>query len=572
MKKLRAWLSGQRISKQLSVLVIATVVSLCLFLLLAFYKTFSLLNQQWVDHACEISAQLESTVQTRFHSYSKIIHIISYNSAVQDFLLSENDSDQFGLYSAMLRNLSDFSNLDPEILDVIIVDSHGQTYRLSEDIVYSVPAIPEDDVSVHISPLRSLKVLGTESYYQVLSQNIYSIDSYVQTNKLIGTAHLVLSPSAFIADQISPNLGDAGRLYLTDCRQNIIWGTTPERATPLPAMHSTIYSHIRLIDSTNLSVALFLWPQNLSFASLDAKDLFIAAAMLILILLLILWLVWVRHLVTPLYRLSAFLENTSTKKLGMLSSRVELNGYYEIHSIGNEINAMLAKLDTLTQELVQQKSDLYESRLLAKQAELSHLRSQINPHFLYNTLETMVGIAYTESQPKIAELARALSLIFKYSIKGTDIVPFKDELKIAKNYILIQKTRFEGRFSDNYELDPCCLEDRVPKMILQPLIENAIVHGIEPASEFCHLTISAEHSDGDLVICIQDDGVGIAPQQLLELNERLSHPSTETSRHIGIANVHHRIYLMYGALYGVQVESVFGQGTRMMIRLPILPV
>ena len=256
----------------------------------------------------------------------------------------------------------------------------------------------------------------------------------------------------------------------------------------------------------------------------------------------------------------------------MLSSRVELNGYYEIHSIGNEINAMLAKLDTLTQELVQQKSDLYESRLLAKQAELSHLRSQINPHFLYNTLETMVGIAYTESQPKIAELARALSLIFKYSIKGTDIVPFKDELKIAKNYILIQKTRFEGRFSDNYELDPCFLEDRVPKMILQPLIENAIVHGIEPASEFCHLTISAEHSDGDLVICIQDDGVGIAPQQLLELNERLSHPSTETSRHIGIANVHHRIYLMYGALYGVQVESVFGQGTRMTIRLPILPV
>lgn len=572
MKTLRAWLSQKPIYQQLSALVFATVVSLCLFLILAFTKVFSMINQQWIDHACELAVQLESTVQARFNSYSKIAHLAAYNSTVQAFLLSENEADQYSLYSEMRRNLSDFSNLDAEILDIIIEDQHGQKYRLSDSIVYSIPDLNEEELSVCVSPLLSIQVLGEKYYYQVLSKNIYSIDSYVQTNKLIGTVHLILSPSAFVGDESTVYPPESGNLYVTDSGHNIIWSNTGTFSTFLPASHSTIYWQIHRVGSTGLSVALFLWPKNISFTDFDARDIFIVAAILFLVVLLVLWVVWVQYLVRPLHVLSSFLEKTSQKKLDILSCRVELNGYREIHSIGYEINNMLSTIDDLTKELMQKKSDLYESRLLAKQAELSHLRSQINPHFLYNTLETMVGIAYTESQPRIAELARALSLIFKYSIKGSAIVPLKNELKIAKNYILIQKARFEDRFDDEYIINSECLQDQVPKMILQPLIENAIVHGIEPCSRFCHLTISAQHMDGDLVICVSDDGAGIPPEQLEKLNEQLLQSCAESNQHIGVGNVHHRIRLMYGTLYGIRLESTPGEGSRVTIRLPVLPV
>ncbi|MDD4851198.1 MAG: sensor histidine kinase, partial [Gemmiger sp.] len=232
------------------------------------------------------------------------------------------------------------------------------------------------------------------------------------------------------------------------------------------------------------------------------------------------------------------------------------------------------QIHDLTEKLFRANTDLYESELLAKQSELSHLRSQINPHFLYNTLETMVGIAYTNGQPEIAEIARSLSIIFKYSIKGDDVVPLAIETKITRNYIHIQHYRFSDRFEALFHIDEDCLADMVPKLILQPLIENAIVHGIEQQQAFCQLTLSARHLDGCLVLTVEDDGAGIPADTLAELQEKLQVSVHAASRvgntaHIGVVNVDSRIKLMYGEEYGIQMDSLLGKGTKVTLRLPI---
>ncbi|MEG0766498.1 MAG: sensor histidine kinase, partial [Clostridia bacterium] len=283
------------------------------------------------------------------------------------------------------------------------------------------------------------------------------------------------------------------------------------------------------------------------------------------------WICWARNLVRPLRHLLLFLGKLQRGTLSGLEKRVLLTGYQEAAVIGNEFNNLLEKTRLLTAELVRANSALYEKELLARQAELSHLRSQINPHFLYNTLETMVGIAYVNGQPALAEIARALGHLFAFSIKGGDTVTLEAEFQIARDYLHIQRFRFSDRFDVCYDVSDACLQKMVPKMILQPLIENAIVHGIESQDRFCHLRVGAALAQDALCLTVTDDGAGMSEHTLLSIRARLQDDASavQDSSHNGLFNVDRRIKLLYGRLYGITLASVQDHGTTVTITLPM---
>lgn len=217
-----------------------------------------------------------------------------------------------------------------------------------------------------------------------------------------------------------------------------------------------------------------------------------------------------------------------------------------------------------------------EADILAEQqSQYAALQSQINPHFLYNTLESIRSEALLNQNPSIAKMTETLSRFFRYCISNqSDIITLRDEILNLNDYFYIQKYRFGDRFSLDIEIDDeKALETYMPKMILQPLVENAIFHGLENKKNGGRITIHSTLASGILYLWVNDNGVGMNAEQLQKLNYRLLHPETPqlvNGRHKGIAmaNINKRIQLMFGPEYGIRISSIEQKGTDIEIRLP----
>lgn len=562
------------VSRQFAALAVFTAIMLALMLGVTVYRAGAAVQAQSKTYLENMTTQVEIIVQQNYSTCVKMMRLVSYDRDIQHFLLAQDTAARVERYPALKENLSAFSSLNDRILDIVIADNQGKTYGVGDMLSYPIPETLTDlSNGVSMGPLQEIRRGSTGRQYLTLVQEIYSIDNYLQTSQKIGTLYFVISPDAFVSGKQFAELENGSRLYLTDGEGHVLWGNRKEAdQRSFEALQSGSRNSFRVeIQMDDLPLQITGCQENPSLLHSSPVDAFFVLFFCVLIVLLGLsWILWTRKLVRPLRELTAFTEEVCGSDLSALSNRVALTGYQEAAVLSTNVNHMLGRIATLTEELIQKNEELYRSKLLVRQSELMHLRSQINPHFLYNTLETMVGIAYTEGLPQIAEIARALSLIFKYTVKGSSIVPLKDELKIVKNYLLIQGVRFEGRFHTEYDLDEDCLGLPVPKMILQPLIENAIVHGIEGQQNHCVLTLAAHEQAENLVLTVSDNGSGISEEDLRQLRENLSraHLAEDSSCHIGMQNVHERIRLMYGSEYGLTIESRLGQGTTIHLTLP----
>ncbi len=230
---------------------------------------------------------------------------------------------------------------------------------------------------------------------------------------------------------------------------------------------------------------------------------------------------------------------------------------------------------------VAERTKKNKAQIFDKQTELTALQSQINPHFLYNILECIRGQALIDDNVEIAKMVEALSSFFRYSIsrKG-NLVTLRDELANIENYMLIQRYRFNNRFSMEIILDE---EDEeaydflVPRLIIQPVVENAIFHGLEEKLEGGIVSIEVIVTDLDMIITISDNGKGIDCEKLEELNNRINAKDIELDdKNIGdqintgiaLPNINRRIRLLFGEEYGVSVYSTPGKGTDVEIIIP----
>ena len=240
----------------------------------------------------------------------------------------------------------------------------------------------------------------------------------------------------------------------------------------------------------------------------------------------------------------------------------------EIAKINGAFDQLMVEQKKLNKRIFNTASDLYEAKIQKQQAELSYMRSQIDPHFLYNTLETIRKMALEKNAPEVAEMAVDMGRIFRYSTKGEEIVTLRDELEMVKAYLHIQQRRFGNRVQVYYFVPEEAANCMVMKMILQPVIENAIIHGLEEKESEGSLYIGAKVSENVLILTVKDDGVGISEDKLNIIRQELKRDVYDTSKHVGIVNTHARIRLNYGAPYGIEIDSQQGDGTSISIRIP----
>lgn len=292
-----------------------------------------------------------------------------------------------------------------------------------------------------------------------------------------------------------------------------------------------------------------------------------AAALLAVVLLMGLIL---RGVVRPLSQMAAYIDRIKENAPGTPPQPLCLEGCDEIVQVSDSINTMLAEQTRLSRELQAATVNLYETQLGLKQAELEYLRSQINPHFLYNTLEAIQGLAAERGVPEIGDAAGALGKLFRHNIQGSATVSLNKELEITQAYLTIQKLRFPDKLNLLFSIRENARAVPVMKLFLQPLVENAVYHGLEPKTGPGTLYIGARLADETLIVSVYDDGVGMPPEQLAALRQALEATALdhEKNAHIGLLNVQHRIRLRYGAPFGLSLQSTPGEGTKVTVTLP----
>lgn len=274
-------------------------------------------------------------------------------------------------------------------------------------------------------------------------------------------------------------------------------------------------------------------------------------------------------LINPLKRLQHFIRKV---EVGDFTGKVPVVSKDEIGMLTHGFNHMVERLDTLMKEVYTSKLKEVEMNLRQKETELRMLQAQINPHFLYNSLDTIRGMALERDMDDISTMAESLAQLLRYNIKEeAAIVTIKQELQVSEKYLRIQKYRFEEKLTYQFDIPDEWLEKKIAKFTLQPLLENCIVHGLEPQTGHTNITIRANsHDPNTFLLLISDTGPGIEGEQLEKLRTLLHNESTEyTVNHIGIMNVHKRIKHLFGSEYGIFITSSPRSGTTVGIKLPL---
>ncbi|MDP4091325.1 MAG: sensor histidine kinase [Bacillota bacterium] len=230
----------------------------------------------------------------------------------------------------------------------------------------------------------------------------------------------------------------------------------------------------------------------------------------------------------------------------------------EIAALGRSFNSMTAELRTLIE-------DVYKNQISRKEAELRALQSQINPHFLYNTLDVIYWTSRMEKAPKTGEIINALAKLFRLGLnRGSEITTVKKELEHLENYLIIQKMRYDEVPQIEIDVDRSLDEYSTIKVILQPLVENALIHGIADLEGEGRVRITGRAEGKEIVLVVSDNGVGMDEETIKEIFQG----DFQAKKGFGLKNVNERIKLYFGEKYGIKIDSQKGKGTRVEIRIP----
>lgn len=266
----------------------------------------------------------------------------------------------------------------------------------------------------------------------------------------------------------------------------------------------------------------------------------------------------------PIKKLQDLTTTITKDDLQVLVSRENVD---EITELGMSFNILTGRIRDLLDSKVKEQENL-------KKAELKALQAQINPHFLYNTLDTIVWMSESNQPDQVIEIVKALSSFFRISLsRGKDWISIQQEIEHVRSYLLIQKIRYRDILDFEIDVDETILDGTILKLTLQPLVENALYHGIKNKRNGGMIRVRVRKTEQNLVLLdVQDDGVGFTPYDLSQIKASIANDSDEIIKSgsgFGLENVHKRIQLYYGKQYGLTIESQYQKGTRVTVTIPL---
>lgn len=551
----------------------------------SYSRWHSYITNQIVAYSSNVTASAIEQSNAALNRINQTLEFITYYSGDSSTSIVEvmsefaDGPDSYTSYDILTANntvrsiFSNLMNINEDLQGVWLITADGLVMGTSNDQSSKINARHncgedvwyQNTISLggknYISTYTSDDLFTDDNPSIYLSRGIYEVYSH----KFLGVIVLDLDPEAINLDTITA-IPDLTLLYIENTQTGeVLYSNVDHILTD--GIQYTDGAQITELDMEPLTLSIRFHYDTL-YSQYNPAGVVIILMVAIFIAMLLMTLYLITGRVTfPIERLSRVMKHQRSNQLQFVNPYVGRRD--EIGTLYKEYGHMLDEIN----EGIRRD---YQNRLIVLDAQMKALEARINSHFLFNTLESINSMAEIEDNQDIATMSLALGDMFRYAIKTpSELVTLSDELKHVNDYVSIQRIRFSGRFRLVKEIPEELYSTPVLKLILQPLVENALYHGLNYCATGDTITISAVKELGILHITVTDNGVGITPDTLTALRSRLTAdaPITEigqrTGQSIGLKNIHARIQLYYGDIYGLTIESDVGHGTAITITIPI---
>ena len=574
MKKLSRHLFNMRLRKKmiLSHFVIA-LIPLLIFSAVLGSKMLRDAKQTSTSHTEQMVNQMSESIDVYIGTVDKLVDYVIHS--VGDLHTAE------GTQPGMQELLENLMDAYPEIAGILIAYSDESYMTAGMTRISRDPFMEEPWVKTAQARGGQLGIISSAVGRNVVTNTTYSADKVFSVVKSFdlgaaGDGVVLVDIRHDIIEKLIDSLSVSASsfLYVADSEGSVVY--TP--ANPL------VYRIDNLcFDESDTTVQVDIRGQNYWISNHfspytgwrsigvvsgqeyfeNTRQIFIMLFLCVLLscLLVVILAIRVADSVTgPLLSLRRLMKNVEK---GDFSVRFQTECDDEIGELGNSFNRMLERLEALIQQLYIEK----QARL---EAQLKTLHEQIKPHFLYNTLDTISWMARSHEAYDVVKLVDALTSMFRIGLsQGRDFITIRDEKKHVQNYLYIQKTRYQSKLRYQIEIPEELDNVMVPKLILQPLVENAIYHGLKLKPGGGTITISGHEEAGKVILTVHDDGAGVPADRLVLLQEQLRQPgNVDTKVGFGLFYIAERINLCYGPDYPVTIESTEELGTTVTLRVP----
>lgn len=398
---------------------------------------------------------------------------------------------------------------------------------------------------------KSIEESGLDNMLNEASRIVKGLEEFTNqpdNYKRLNSANKYLTNLKTYIDRIKQNL-EEGNQY----EDNIeIWENDVQIVTSLirETIFEYIYYEIRDIQQSRLEYQKF-------FMSIIRISILTFIGILVLTTFLSYYIPL--SITQPIRKLT---EVTKQVAKGDLSVRSDVRSGVEASMLSDSLNTMIDKINELLEQVTREQSRL-------RRAEFELLQSQINPHFLYNTLDAIIWLAESGEQKKVVNMVGSLSDFFRTSLnQGKDIITIREELQHVRSYLEIQQVRYQDILKYEIQVPAELHQYLIPKITIQPLVENALYHGIKNKRGYGRIIISGKKEADFFVIQIEDNGIGISEDRLLQVRDGIRDKVLTGKDMYGLYNVNERIRLNFGEKYGITIESTYQEGTTVSILLP----
>ncbi len=412
-----------------------------------------------------------------------------------------------------------------------------------EDFDYETYLLIVENVSVEDSPVYEL----LEEAERIVGELDELSDSEEDEARLKSARQYLENLHKYI-DRIELNLA-TGNMYEDNM---LIWENDVQIVTSLlsETFNEYIFYEIRNIQSAR---------EQLENRTMFIITITLISAVVLFGVTLLFSIVIPASITKPIYEIR---DVTGQVAEGNLSVRTHIEHGEEVKDLGESLNVMIDKISELLDQVTVEQVRL-------RHAELELLQAQINPHFLYNTLDTIVWLAETGEQEQVISMVGSLSKFFRTSLnQGRDNITIGEELQHAGSYLEIQQVRYQDILRYEISVPKELWDYMIPKITIQPLVENALYHGIKNKRSMGCIRVTGEKKEDCIEICVSDDGIGMSEDRLMQIRDRISNLDPDSSEIFGLYNVNERIKLRFGDDFGISIESEYGSGTSVFIRLP----
>lgn len=538
---------------------IVIMISIVLLLILQTYyinRINRTTNEQIASYMDMTITQIENNLNNMIKNLTYSATNLSANAITGKYLTTADPMERYSLRGDLNDSFRTMIALDRTIMNILLIDnegniaySYGNTGYISQE--EAIEVIEETDVeNTHFTYAQKAGMQG----YLICMSNIYSDTPIIPIDsRKIGTLVMVINIQSTIKSLEKIDKKGEVDLFLLGSDDLVI----AANSSVDPFTNRSGYTNIeRSLSDSNFRIVCQINQRKVAeqYKFYSSSSLFICIIMASM--LLIIGIIFNRIIATPIQCLMQELEEVGINRR---KKRIDGNFGVQLDPLVININQMLYNIDTLTHTIFDTQQKMYEQELMRHESDLYALRNQINPHFIFNTLQCMSGIALMHGERKVAEISASMSELFYYALKDGNMVRLQEEYNLLEKYFKITSERFLDKFVASIEIPVSIQRYNIMKMLLQPIVENAVCHGME--TRICpnggKIMVIASEEEEFLVFEIKDNGY-ISDSTIEELNSLFNEPEqlrvqSRSSKKIGLANIQYRIKLFYGIESGIYI-------------------